>query len=216
MNMEKVTDGELTIVVAGPVGFGNNIYVVIDRETGEAAFIDAPGDAAANAEAAEFGGVRPSKILLTHSHGDHTSAIDGLKETFGCKLYASPKEPWLRDGLIDVEVGHKDEVRVGNLVFEAIAVPGHTPGSTTYLCGKHAFVGDTLFPGGPGRSVSNEALQEEIASITNRLYPLPDDTIIYPGHGAQTTIGVSREEYAAFAAKEHAPDLHGDVSWLEA
>ncbi|MCL4232826.1 MAG: MBL fold metallo-hydrolase [Dehalococcoidia bacterium] len=79
MNMDKITDGQLTIVVAGPVGFGNNIYVVIDRETGEAAFIDAPGDAAANAEAAGFGGVRPSKILLTHSHGDHTSAIDGLK-----------------------------------------------------------------------------------------------------------------------------------------
>ncbi len=104
---------------------------------------------------------------------------------------------------------------MGNLVFQAIAVPGHTPGSTTYLWGKHAFVGDTLFPGGPGRSVSNEALREEIASITNRLYSLPDDTVIYPGHGAQATIGVSRAEYAIFAAKEHDPGLHGDVSWLE-
>lgn len=215
MNMEKVTDGQLTIVVAGPVGFGNNIYVVIDRETGEAAFIDAPGDVAANTAAAEFGGVRPSKILLTHSHGDHTPAIEGLKEAFGCTLWANAKEPWLKPGQIDTEVEHKDEVRVGNLVFEAITVPGHTPGSTTYRCGKHAFVGDTLFPGGPGRSVSNEALQEEIASITNRLYPLPEDTVIYPGHGAQTTIGASREEYAVFAAKQHAPDLHGDVSWLE-
>lgn len=215
MNMEKVTDGPLTVVVAGPVGFGNNIYIVIDRETGEAACIDAPGDAAASIEAAEFGGVRPSKILLTHSHGDHTSAIDGLKEAFGCQLYANPKEPWLKPGQIDTEVAHGDEVSVGNLVFQAIAVPGHTPGSTTYLWGKHAFVGDTLFPGGPGRSVSNEALQEEIASITNRLYPLPGDTVIYPGHGAQSTIEVSRAEYAVFAAKEHSPGLHGDVSWLE-
>jgi len=213
--MEKITDGPLSIVVAGPVGFGNNIYVVIDRDSGEAAFIDAPGDAAPNLEAAEFGGVRPSKILLTHSHGDHTSAIDGLKEALGCKLYASAKEAWLKDGQVDVEVSHGDEIMVGSLAFRVIALPGHTPGSLTYLFGKHAFVGDTVFPGGPGRSVSNAALQEEIASITNRLYSLPDDTVAYPGHGGQTTIGESRSEYAVFAARDHDPDLHGDVNWLE-
>ncbi|MBE0611284.1 MAG: hypothetical protein IH609_18020, partial [Dehalococcoidia bacterium] len=92
---------------------------------------------------------------------------------------------------------------------------GHTPGSTTFVCGKSAFVGDTLFPGGPGRSKDNAALQQEIQSITTRLYDLPDDTTIYPGHGAITTIGESKAEYAVFAAKKHAPDLCGDVNWLE-
>ena len=213
--MEKITDGPLAIVMAGPVGFGNNIYIVIDRETNEAAFIDAPGDAAANVEAAEFGGVRPSAILLTHAHGDHTSCLDDLKREYGCKVYGSTREPWLKPGQVDVEVHHDAEIAVGNLAFRAISLPGHTPGSTTYLHRLHAFVGDTLFPGGPGRTVSNEALREEIASITNRLYALPDDTVIYPGHGGQTTIGVSRQEYAVFAGRDHDPDLHGDVLWAE-
>ncbi|MCA9825437.1 MAG: MBL fold metallo-hydrolase, partial [Dehalococcoidia bacterium] len=98
---------------------------------------------------------------------------------------------------------------------QVIHVPGHTPGSTTYLHGKSAFVGDTLFPGGPGHSRSNDLLKQEIASITTHLYALPDDTIVYPGHGDTTTIAASKAEYEVFAGKDHPADLHGDVSWLE-
>lgn len=213
--METVRDGDLEIVMAGPTGFGNNVFVVIDRATGEAAFIDAPGDPAVNAAAAESAGVKPSKILLTHGHGDHTPAIDALKAQFGAQLYADGGEPGLKEGQLDTAVKHGDEVKVGNLTFKALSVPGHTPGSTTYVCGKHAFVGDTLFPGGPGRSRDNAALQQEIASILRELYTLPEDTTVWPGHGAITTIGASKLEYAVFAAKEHKPDLSGDVSWLE-
>ena len=95
----------------------------------------------------------------------------------------------------------------------ANASPSHTPGSTTYVCGRHAFVGDTLFPGGPGNSRTNANLLEEIASITTHLYALADETTIYPGHGATTTIGASKAEYAAFARRSHAADLCGDVLW---
>jgi len=211
--METIRDGDLEIVMAGPTGYGNNVFVVIDRSTNEAAFIDAPGEPDVNAGAAEGAGVRPAKILLTHGHFDHTPAIDALKQRFGAKLYADPAEPGLKDGQLDHPVRHGDEVRVGNLVFKVLSVPGHTPGSTAYVCGKHAFVGDTLFPGGPGRSKDNAALQQEIASITRELYALPDDTTIWPGHGPITTIGASKAEYAVFAAKEHAPDLCGDVTW---
>jgi hydroxyacylglutathione hydrolase len=94
-----------------------------------------------------------------------------------------------------------------------VSVPGHTPGSVTFLHGTHAFVGDTLFPGGPGRTASNQNLQQELESITTRLYALPDETVVYPGHGARTTIGESKVEYEVFASKEHDPDLHGDVNW---
>lgn len=102
---------------------------------------------------------------------------------------------------------------MGQIPFRVLSVPGHTPGSTTFVHGRHAFVGDTLFPGGPGRSASPEALRQEIESITTHLYALPDDTVIYPGHGARTTIGESKREYAEFAAREHDPNLHGDVLW---
>lgn len=213
--MQTFEDGDLKIVVAGPAGFGNNIYIAIDKQTGEAAFIDAPAEPEQSIAAAEQAGVRPGIILLTHGHGDHTASIDILKQRYGCRLYASGDEVGLQPGQLDVPVKHGHEVRVGNLAFRVLSVPGHTPGSTTYVHGKSAFVGDTLFPGGPGHSRSNELLLQEIGSITRELYALPDDTTIYPGHGATTTIGASKAEYAVFAAKEHPASLHGDVNWLE-
>ncbi len=73
--------------------------------------------------------------------------------------------------------------------------------------------GDTLFPGGPGRSDSPAALQEMIASIKEKLLPLPGGVAVYPGHGDNTTIGDAKKQYAIFASKEHAPDLCGDVTW---
>ncbi len=91
---------------------------------------------------------------------------------------------------------------------------GHTAGSTSFLIGKHLFSGDTLFPGGPGKSRSPEAFRQEIDSITKKLLVLPDDTAVYPGHGDDTTIGQARQEYQVFAAKQHPADLCGDVTWL--
>jgi glyoxylase-like metal-dependent hydrolase (beta-lactamase superfamily II) len=213
--MAIIEDGNLKIVTAGPAGFGNNIYVVIDKETNEAAFIDAPAEPEQSIAAAEGAGVRPSAIILTHGHGDHTASIDILKQRYGAKLYAAGTEVGLKPGQLDVVVSHGDDVPLGNLRFRALHVPGHTPGSTTYVAGKSAFVGDTLFPGGPGHSRSSDLLQQEIASITTQLFALPDDTVLYPGHGDTTTIAASKAEYAVFAGKEHPGDLHGDVNWLE-
>lgn len=213
--MRTIKDGDFEVTIAGPAGYGNNIYVVVDRGTGESAFIDAPDEVEKSIEAAENAGVRPTKILLTHSHGDHTASIDALKERYGVRVYADAREPWLKEGQLDEVVAHGDEVRVGNLVFEVVSVPGHTPGSITFLYNKHAFVGDTLFPGGPGRTQTNENLLQELDSIRTHLYTLPDTTDVYPGHGDMTTIGSSKAEYAVFAAKQHDPGLHGDVSWSE-
>jgi glyoxylase-like metal-dependent hydrolase (beta-lactamase superfamily II) len=213
--MERVEAGDLVIIRDGPVGFGNNIYVVIDPATNEAAFVDAPGKTEELVAVAESAGVQPRTILLTHSHQDHTSCIDGLKAKYGCRVYADRNEPWLTDGQLDTAVRHGDAVSIGRAVFSVISNPGHTPGSTTFVHGDHAFVGDTLFPGGPGHSRSNELLLQEIESITTQLYALPDGTTIWPGHGERTTIGASKAEYAIFASKPHPPDLHGDVLWLE-
>ena len=85
-----------------------------------------------------------------------------------------------------------------------------------FLIGRYLISGDTLFPGGPGHSNSPDELQQTIASIRERLYTLPDDTIVLPGHGEGTTIGRSREEYAVYASRTHAADLCGDVTWESA
>jgi hydroxyacylglutathione hydrolase len=96
-----------------------------------------------------------------------------------------------------------------------IHTPGHTPGSICLLVGGALLTGDTLFPGGPGRTRDPQALAQLIDSITTRLHVLPPETLVLPGHGDTTTIGVSREEYAVFASKSHQADLAGDVLWLE-
>lgn len=213
--METITDGNFQVIVAGPAGYANNIYIVIDRSTNEAAFVDAPDEVEQSFAAAESAGVKPATILLTHSHSDHTASIDALKERYGCRVYADASEPWLKPGQLDEPVAHGGEVNVGTLTFRVLSVPGHTPGSTTFVHGPHAFVGDTLFPGGPGHSRSHADLQQELTSITTHLYALPDETVIYPGHGNRTTIGESKAEYAPFAARSHDADLHGDVDWAK-
>jgi glyoxylase-like metal-dependent hydrolase (beta-lactamase superfamily II) len=106
-------------------------------------------------------------------------------------------------------------VQFGKRSIQALSTPGHTPGSTCFLVGNHLFSGDTLFPGGPGKSRSPQAFRQEIDSITSKLLVLPDETAVYPGHGDDTTIGNARAEYQLFASRPHPDDLHGDVSWLE-
>ena len=131
----------------GPPGFGNNIYIVIDETSGEAAFIDAPDEVEKSIAAVEFAGVEPSTILLTHSHQDHTASIVALKERYGCRLIGDPAEPWIPEGTLDEAIADGDTVKVGGLTFDVVSIPGHTPASTAFIHGAHAFVGDTLFPG---------------------------------------------------------------------
>ena len=106
-----------------------------------------------------------------------------------------------------------DEIAVGQATVLALHTPGHTPGSTCYIAGDILFSGDVLFPGGPGRTQTPADLRQSIGSITERLHPLPDETLVLPGHGADTTVGDSKREYAVFASKDHPPDLCGDVLW---
>jgi glyoxylase-like metal-dependent hydrolase (beta-lactamase superfamily II) len=112
-------------------------------------------------------------------------------------------------------VTHGDLIEVGGLQLRVVFTPGHTPGHVCLVTGNHLLSGDTLFPGGPGRTRSNELLLQEIESIKRELYVLPEGVSVYPGHGANTTIGASKAEYAVFASKPHDPELSGDVLWLE-
>ena len=138
-----------------------------------------------------------------------------MREFCGAPVYCHPAEPWLPRSKYDEELADGKVIEFGGQKLSAVFTPGHTPGSTCFVIGDNLFSGDTLFPGGPGRTQSNVDLQQEIESIASRLHTLPDGTAVYPGHGDNTTIADSKREYAVFAGKEHAADLHGDVLWLE-
>lgn len=197
---------------------GNNVYVVSDPRSGEAAFIDAPAEPEVAIAAA--GDLRPSKILITHTHSDHTAGLTELKAAFGAKVYCHPLEPYLAHELVDVALVHEGTVEIGGTSWRVIHTPGHTPGSTCLfhhdVAATVLFSGDTLFPGGPGWSATPLHLRREIESIKDRLLTLPPETAVFPGHGPGTTIRTARAEYRYFASRPHPDDLHGDVLWIPA
>jgi glyoxylase-like metal-dependent hydrolase (beta-lactamase superfamily II) len=211
--IEEVRDGRLLLVKIGPLGpVANNVYVVADTQTNDAVIVDAPEGCEAVAPVTQ--GLNVRQIVITHRHRDHWAGIETMLASFDVPVLTHPDDVEGHESFVKATLVEDDEVGVGSLRLKVLHTPGHTPGSICLYFGDHLISGDTLFPGGPGRTRSNEALQQEIASITSKLYALPEGVAVYPGHGANTTIGASKAEYAVFASKQHAPDLSGDVLWL--
>lgn len=203
---------EARVVKVGPLGrFGNNAYLIIDPQTAEGIIVDMPEEGDKILQAAQ--GVRISKIVLTHAHSDHTLSYDLIKGATNAPVYCHQAETNLPADKVDMPLADGDELTVGRLRVKVIHTPGHTPGSCCLLVGNVLISGDTLFPGGPGRTAQPEDLQQEIRSIVDRLYILPDEVVVHPGHGESTTIGRSKAEYAVFASRPHPADLCGDVLW---
>jgi glyoxylase-like metal-dependent hydrolase (beta-lactamase superfamily II) len=210
--MEIHEDGDLRVTKFSDLGpYGNNAYIIADTSANEALIVDMP--TGSEAVLAALGGLSVKAILLTHTHQDHWGDYDLVKGAAGAPVRCHSAERIMPADKNDEPVSEGDEIAVGGQTVTAIYTPGHTPGSTCFLVGGYLFSGDTLFPGGPGRTGSNADLQQSIESITTRLYTLPDDVAVFPGHGDDTTIGASKKEYEVFAGKEHPADLHGDVLW---
>ena len=210
--MEVFESGSLRLTKVGPLGpFANNAYVIADREAAEAVIVDMPAESSQTLEAVRD--LRVIAILLTHTHPDYWPEYDLVKGATDAPVLCHPAERVMPAEKIDRPLADGDHLAVGGLSLLVIHTPGHTPGSCCFLVGRYLIAGDTLFPGGPGHSNSPQELQQNITSITERLYTLPGDTLVLPGHGDNTTIEQSRQEYAVFASRPHPPDLHGDVLW---
>lgn len=188
-----------------------NCYIVEDEESKETMVIDPGGEADKIIDMLNTLGIDKLKyIYLTHCHGDHFGAILEVKAKKGGKvlihrddaegLYNPAISLTYYIGMDDIEleadsrVDEGDIIHLGNLEFQVIHTPGHTKGGTCLYCKEEGllFSGDTLFKGTWGRTdLPTSSFPDIITSITNKLTILPDDTIVYPGHGRMTTI---REE----------------------
>lgn len=184
-----------------PSGFAANCYLAYE-DSCPSCFIVDPGAKDERLPAdIEKAGLAPEFIILTHGHGDHTGGIDWLRSLYpGIKLAAHKKEAALLydrklsygKGGIRADIWTDDgfELEVGTMRLRFIATPGHTPGGQCILLGKYLFSGDTLFRASIGRTDLYGGSCEEIAeSITNKLFKLPEDTAVLPGHMDATTIG---------------------------
>lgn len=193
-------------IVVGPLAV--NCYLIGCGKTGEAAVIDPGDDADEIAAAVRDAGVRPLYIINTHGHPDHVSANAALKNEFGLEIVAHGLDSTLMQSgsdLLslmgvrvipspppDVTLEHGDTIRVGDIRLEVIHTPGHTEGGVCLYWreGRILFTGDTLFAGGIGRTdFPGGSMQELERSIREKLYSLPDDTVVLPGHGESSTIG---------------------------
>lgn len=199
----------LQMLTVGP--FQENCYIVGDEDSGSGALVD-PGDEAARiALAVEQTGLDVEKILITHAHIDHVGAVATLVDEYACPvLMHAEAEPMLKAmptqammmGLrfgkvpaVDGYIEDEEVLEVGGLRLRSLYTPGHAPGHLAFYSEGEGlvFAGDALFAGSVGRvDLPGGSMEVLLKSIEERLLTLPDETVVYPGHGPDTTIGAER------------------------
>ena len=192
--------------------FGTNAYIVTCLKTLDSVLVDTPADA--SAIMGRLRNTNPKYILLTHDHMDHLGAFSELHSKLKVPAAAHALDARNLPSSPEMLLSDGDTVSFGGLKFQVLHTPGHTPGSLCFLYSNYLISGDTIFPGGPGKTRTPADLRQIVKSITEKIFVLPDDTHIYPGHGDATVLKKEKEEFAVFSSRPHAPNLCGDVLWL--
>ena len=191
---------KLTSLTVGSIG--TNCYILYNEATKAAVVID-PSDEATLVEARiEALGLQVQAILLTHGHFDHGGDVARIRMRTGAPVYLHPADralpSWLTHGLSDTEdLAEGDTLDFAGLRFSVLHTPGHTPGSMCFRL-DHApvlFSGDTMFRAGFGRVDLHGGNMDELIASLRRLFLLPPETRVLPGHGEETTIGEERARY---------------------
>jgi glyoxylase-like metal-dependent hydrolase (beta-lactamase superfamily II) len=156
---------------------------------------------------------RPKYILITHNHMDHTGALSELKSTLDLPVAAHADDAGRLPVSADHLLNDGDVISLGDIQISVLHTPGHTPGSICFLTGNYLIAGDTIFPDGPGKTGSPADFQRIVASLTAKIFVLPDDIQIFPGHGNSTILERERQAFEAFSARGLDANLCGDVLW---
>jgi glyoxylase-like metal-dependent hydrolase (beta-lactamase superfamily II) len=165
--------------------------VLRSKGDGDAVIIDAANEHELLLEVSRRTGVR--RVLTTHGHFDHIQAVTQMRDA-GIDVGIATQDAEMLPGY-DFTIPDDEVIEVGDLRLRTIHTPGHTRGSTCFLLEGHPvlFSGDTLFPGGVGNtSFEGGDFPTIIRSVDQRLFPLPAETLVLPGHGLDTTIGSER------------------------
>lgn len=186
-----------------------NCYILGDEKTGEGVVIDPGGDTAVIVRTLERHKLKPVAILATHGHFDHVEGLAGMKRATAAPIYVHKGDLPLIQGMttqgalfgIQVEqapppdhfLAEGDTIRFGGYTLSVVHTPGHSQGSVCFKMDKKVFVGDLLFAGSIGRTdLGGGDYATLIRSVEEKIFTLPDDTVVYPGHGPETTVGIEK------------------------
>lgn len=189
--------------------FQENCYIIGCTETLEAVLIDPGEEAELFLRHLDRETFTLKSVWLTHGHVDHVDGVKRIVDATGAEVFLHPGDRDLYDRLVqqgavwgleseaapppDHDLAHGDELRVGDAPFTVLHVPGHSKGGVAFLGQGVVFVGDALFAGSIGRTdLPGGDTLTLLTSIREQLLTLPDETVVYPGHGPETTIGVER------------------------
>ena len=191
--------------------FGTNSYLVRCLKTDDSVVVDAPGGAPRVLDRLTH--TNPKYILMTHNHMDHTGALAELKSALKVPIAAHAADAARLPIPADTLLADGEIIAFGNIRFAVLHTPGHTPGSLCFYTEGYLISGDTLFPGGPGKTGFPADFKQIVESLQKKIFVLPDDTQVFPGHGDSTILGKEKLAFEAFAARAHDPNLCGDVTW---
>jgi glyoxylase-like metal-dependent hydrolase (beta-lactamase superfamily II) len=190
-------------VSVGPMD--NNAYLVTCSQTGETLLIDAANDAEILLELIERYAPKLSLILTSHQHQDHWLALEEVAKATGAPTAAHQLDSDPLPVKPDRVLANGDTIKVGDLSFDVIHLQGHTPGSVALALdgadpetgATHLFTGDCLFPGGVGKTWKKGDFEQLLGDVTSRVFNVyGDETVVYPGHGDDTTLGNERPHLA--------------------
>jgi glyoxylase-like metal-dependent hydrolase (beta-lactamase superfamily II) len=198
---------QLSIAKVAVGSLSNNAYLLRCRASGQALLVDAADEAGRLAEFVRLGGDTASTVLTTHRHPDHWQALAAVVAQTGARTMAGVDDADAIPVPIDRRLEHGDTVHLGGVELRVIALRGHTPGSIALYYQDpdgvgHLFTGDSLFPGGPGRTIRPQDFISLMDDLEERIFAVyGDDTWFYPGHGNDSTLGAERPHLAEWRAR---------------
>ena len=196
------TIGGASIVKVSVGQMDNNAYLITCSQTGETLLIDAANDADILLELIEKYAPKLSLIVTSHQHWDHIQALEAVAKATGTPTAAHELDSEPLPVKPDRLLNHGDTITIGELSFDVIHLRGHTPGSVALaLTGTddatHLFTGDCLFPGGVGKTWQQGDFEKLLGDVSDRVFDVyGDSTVVYPGHGDDTTLGTERPHLA--------------------